>query len=129
MFKYQIKDLCFKGRFLCQWLKINDILVTYDNYDILMALYSLHRYSKSTGNNKEIDNCFYFTFLLSLLISWQRKSQGSFFLLMVRTNKTYEGCRTIMWSLVSQASGSQPFTDVPWQKYYFESISKYKCTS
>lgn len=79
----------------CASLKINDILVTYDNYDILMALYSLHRYSKSTGNNKEIDNCFSFTFLLSLLISWQRKSQGSFSLLKARTNKTYEGCRTI----------------------------------
>lgn len=38
MFKYQIKDLCFEGRFLCQWLKINDRLVTYNNYDTLMAL-------------------------------------------------------------------------------------------
>lgn len=70
-------------------------IVTYDNYDTLMALYSLYRYPKSSGNNKEIDNCFYFTFFLSLLTSWQRKSQRSFSLLMARTNKTYKVRRTI----------------------------------
>lgn len=60
-----------------------------------MALYSLYRYPKSSGNNKEIDKCFYFTFFLSLLTSWQRKSQGSFSLLMARTSKTYKDYRTI----------------------------------